>query len=182
MHRPTLYIFGGLPGTGKTGLARSLASDREAVYLRIDTIEQALRETGLPIMGPEGYLAAYGVAADNLRLGRDVVADSVNPLGITRQAWREIADRCEATFVEIEVICSNAAEHRNRVETRSTDVPGLQLPTWAQVLKREYEPWNRPRILIDTSGRTMEQSFAALQQSLTTDRATSARKPEPPAQ
>jgi predicted kinase len=181
MRRPILYIFGGLPGTGKTALARSLAGDRRAVYLRIDTIEQALRETGLPIVGPEGYVAAYGVAADNLRLGRDVVADSVNPLGITRQAWREIADRCNATFVEIEVICSNAAEHRNRVETRSTDVPGLQLPTWAQVLNREYEPWDRPQISIDTSGLTVEQSFTALQRSLATDKATSARKPEPPA-
>ena len=37
-----LYIFGGLPGTGKTTLARYLAHHQRAVYLRIDTIEQAL--------------------------------------------------------------------------------------------------------------------------------------------
>jgi predicted kinase len=40
-----LIIFGGLPGTGKTTLSRMLAERRGALYLRIDTIEQALRNS-----------------------------------------------------------------------------------------------------------------------------------------
>jgi len=117
---PTLFVFGGLPGTGKSTLARHVAGDRKAVYLRIDTIEQALRDVGSPLRGPEGYLVAYAVAADSLRLGLDVVADSVNPLAITRNAWCDVAARCNARVLEIEVICSDAAEHRRRVEARST--------------------------------------------------------------
>ena len=35
-----LFIFGGLPATGKSELARYLARERSAVYLRIDTIER----------------------------------------------------------------------------------------------------------------------------------------------
>jgi predicted kinase len=38
-----LVVFGGLPGAGKTTIARALARLREAVHVRIDTIEQALR-------------------------------------------------------------------------------------------------------------------------------------------
>src|SRR5206468_67068 len=80
-------------------------------------------DAGLPIRGPEGYLIAYAVAADNLSLGRDVIADSVNPLAITRNAWRDVAERCNSGFVEIEVTCFDAAVHRSRVEARSTDIP-----------------------------------------------------------
>ena len=41
-----LYIFAGLPGTGKSTLATHLAAERKAVLLRIDSIEQAARDGG----------------------------------------------------------------------------------------------------------------------------------------
>lgn len=111
-----LYIFGGLPGAGKSTLASRIAGEIGAVYVRIDTIEQAMRNGGAWVDGPEGYVVGYGLAADNLRLGLPVVADSVNPLPVTRDAWREVAKRLEAPFVEIEVVCSDEREHRQRVE------------------------------------------------------------------
>ncbi len=39
-----LIALGGLPGTGKTTIARELARQLGAVHLRIDSIEQALRD------------------------------------------------------------------------------------------------------------------------------------------
>ena len=162
-----LYIFGGLPGTGKSELSQSLARKHNAVYLRIDTIEQALRESGSPVDGPEGYAVAYRIAEDNLRNGLSVVADSVNPIEITRTAWRDVARRVGAPFVEIEVVCSNIAEHKRRVETRSTNLAGFRLPTWNEVVSREYEPWDREHIVVDTAGQTVDQSVAALYRALT---------------
>jgi predicted kinase len=157
-----LYIFGGLPGTGKSTLAQRLARDRRAVHLRIDTIEQALRDARASVSGPEGYLVAYQVAADNLRLGLAVVADSVNPLAITRAAWRDVAAGTGAPFAEIEVVCSNEAEHRRRVEARTSDIAGLRLPTWDDVVHREYEPWESTHLVIDTATATVEESVAAI--------------------
>src|SRR5262245_14740333 len=108
-----LIIFGGLPATGKTTLSRALARALGAVHVRIDTIEQAIATvTGKPVVDETGYCVGYAVAEDNLRLGHIVIADSVNPLQITREAWRAVAARSGVAAIEIEVICSDAAEHR----------------------------------------------------------------------
>ena len=148
-----LIALGGLPGAGKSALARRI----EAVHLRIDTIEQAMRNAGFTVSGPEGYLAARDLAEDNLRVGRTVIVDSVNPLAVTRAYWRETAARMAVELVEIEVVCSDRGQHRRRVESRVTDVPGLVFPTWQQVLDRRYEPWTTAHV-IDTAGRTVEES------------------------
>ena len=137
---------------GKTTIATGLARATGAVHLRIDSIEQALRNSGVTISGPEGYVVAYAVAEDNLRLGRVVIADSVNPIELTRADWRDVAVRAGTPFVEIEFVCTDEAEHRRRVETRVADIAGHRLPTWQQVCDREYEPW-QAGIVIDSAGR-----------------------------
>jgi predicted kinase len=103
-----LIILGGLPGTGKTTIARELARQLGAVHVRIDSIEEAVLDSGVlssPI-NDAGYRVGYAVAADNLRIGRTVIADSVNPIPLSRDAWVEVANRAQVSAVEIEVICS----------------------------------------------------------------------------
>ncbi|HNX20123.1 MAG TPA: AAA family ATPase, partial [Acidobacteriota bacterium] len=39
-----LVVFSGLPGTGKSSIARAVAARSGAVWLRIDSIEQAIRD------------------------------------------------------------------------------------------------------------------------------------------
>jgi len=155
---PRLYIFGGLPGTGKSEISRYLAQTLGAVHLRVGVIEEALRGRIGELAGPEGYEVAYGLAEDNLRLGLAVVADSVNPLEVTRRAWRDVGERARVSCREVEVVCSDAAEHRHRVETRPATVAGLRLPTWQEVSDREYDAWGDPHLRIDTAGRTPEES------------------------
>ena len=163
-----LIAFAGLAGTGKTTLARALAQQLRATYLRIDTIEQALRDSGTLAaeVGPAGYLVAYAIAEANLRLGQIVIADSVNPLRITREAWRQSAANAAAPIVEVEIICSDAAEHRRRVEARSVDIEGLVAPSWQKVIERDYESWDRPHVVINTAGRTPAESLAELESLL----------------
>ncbi len=163
-----LIVFGGLPGTGKSTLARLIAQERRATYLRIDTIEQAIRASGMLAgdVGPSGYLVAYALAEANLALGQQVVADSVNPLAITRDAWRQVAANASAPCIEIEVVCSDPAEHRRRVKTRETDIARLQLPSWDAVQRRHYEPWDRPRLILDTAGRSVAEALAELRDLL----------------
>lgn len=163
-----LVILAGLPGVGKTTIAHALALELGAVHIRIDTIEHALRESG-KLLGPlddAGYRIGYAIAEGNLRLGLTVIADSVNPLGITREAWRGVAARARVPAVEIEVICSDMAQHRRRIETRVADLEGFTLPTWAEVVGREYDAWNGNRLTIDTALEPVGESVARIRRGV----------------
>jgi len=161
-----LYIFGGLPGTGKSTLSSALASELRAPYLRVDAVEQAMRVAGVKVDGPEGYIVCYELARQNLILGLDVIADTVNPIRYTRQAWRNVAESLEIPFVEIEVVCSDECKHKHRITTRTTDIPGFTLPTWNEVKNRDYEAWDRDHILIDTAHQTVTESWMSLREQL----------------
>jgi predicted kinase len=163
-----LIIFGGLPAVGKTTVARELARQLGAVHIRIDSIEQAILDSGMvssPIRDA-GYRVGYSVATDNLRVGRTVIADSVNPLALTRDAWVEVASRAQVRALEIEVVCSVANEHRHRLETRITDFPRSRPLIWHEVISREYHAWNREHVVIDTFLLSVEQNVKILREAI----------------
>jgi predicted kinase len=150
-----LIVLGGLPATGKTTLARAVAGRLPAAHLRIDAIEAALLQTGLVAaqaeLGPQGYLVAAAVAGSCLAAGTDVVVDAVNPVRETRAGWVRLAHQHGAALLQVEVVCTNTALHRERVERRSCDLHGLRAPTWQQVVDRGYEPWPEADLVLDSA-------------------------------
>lgn len=156
-----LVALSGLPGVGKTTIARELARLAGAVHLRIDSIEQTLRNAGLSV-ATEGYLVAYAVAEDNLRAGRVVIADCVNPVPATRYAWRSLAERSGCKVLEVEVVCSEPREHRRRIESRVADLSGHTMPTWSEVLQHDYQPWTHARLVVDTAQKSTADCVAAI--------------------
>jgi predicted kinase len=168
---PILYIFSGLPGSGKSTLSQLVARQRKAVYLRIDTIEQAMRELCSFDVQGEGYRLAYRIASENLRLGVSVVADSCNPIELTRREWEQVARDARAEYINIEIVCSDSSEHRQRVEARVAEVPGLKLPTWGEIERREYHDWTVERVIVDTAGRSATECASDLISSLSRLRA-----------
>ena len=156
------YIFSGLPGAGKTTLAKALSSRLKAVYLRVDTVEQGLIDLCSYQVEGEGYRLSYRIASDNLELGNIVISDSCNPISLTRREWQEVASSKGIPYTNIEVICSDIEEHRNRVENRVTDVDGLILPSWQEVVDREYDQWETERVQVDTASKKPEESVIDL--------------------
>jgi hypothetical protein len=135
--RGILIEFSGLPGTGKSTLARHLAAQTGAVLLRIDEIEAALRRNGLTPeqTGLAAYSVAHDVAASHLRRGLAVIAD------------------CGVRHVVIETQCLDEGEHRRRVRARDNDVPGWTYPSWERIRQdaHEYQPRTDPRLVVDTT-------------------------------
>ncbi|MGP5054683.1 AAA family ATPase [Brachybacterium paraconglomeratum] len=160
MPRSTLVILGGLPAVGKSTVAATLNEAGRFAYVRIDSIEQALRASGE--MGPRGveaagYVVGYAVAGDLLDGGNDVLVECVNPMEVTRAAWREVADSHGAALLEVELHCSDQQTHRERAENRIVDVP----VDWQAIRTREYKAWDDADLHIDTS-TTSPYSAAAL--------------------
>jgi predicted kinase len=120
--KPKLYIFSGLPATGKSTLAKLLANNISGAYIRIDTIEQGLRNFCYFNVQGEGYWLAYRIVADNLKLGINVISDSCNPWILTRKEWENVALENNADYINIEVICSDLEEHKRRVENRINEI------------------------------------------------------------
>lgn len=165
---PILVVLGGLPGSGKSTIGRILAELAGVAYVRIDSIEQALQRAGELPEDPRvsGSSVGYAVAADNLAAGSMVVADSVNPIGSTRSAWRDVA-RAEGTVcLEVEIVCSDPVEHRSRVEGRPADIEGHRLPTWQEVVERDYEPWDSADLQIDTAELSAKDAVAAIMDAI----------------
>ena len=165
----TLTVVGGLPAVGKTAVCREILrlraearpQSRPPTWLRIDTIEQALRDSGemLPGMpGGAGYYVAAAVARDVLASGGDVLVECVNPLPVTRRLWEETASVRGCRFLAVELICSEAAEHRRRAQQRVSDIEGLEPPDWQAVERRDYAPWPEADLRLDTARLTTTEA------------------------
>jgi predicted kinase len=171
---PLLVVLGGAPGVGKSGIAEALSQELNAVYLRMDAIEgpiqasRRLRDS----LGPVGYSIAYQLAILNLELGNRVVADCVNPVPTTRHAWASVAWGSDAHLVRIEITCSDADEHRRRVENRRAMAPGHGFPNWQDVMRRRVDPWPEAEISLDTSLLSVGQAVREILEHMKSSGAT----------
>ena len=169
----TLTVVGGLPAVGKTAVCREVLRlraearprSRPPTWLRIDSIEQALRDSDEMLPGMPagaGYYVAAAVARDVLTSGGDVLVECVNPLSLTRRLWEETASALGCRFLAVEIVCSDKAEHRRRVQQRVSDIEGLELPDWRAVERRDYAPWPEADLHLDTARLTVTEAARAI--------------------
>jgi predicted kinase len=161
--RALFVVFAGLPGTGKTAVARGVADELGATFVRVDSIEAAIVTHLMPFEdNPVGYFVAGSVAADQLRSGRPVVLDAVNGVQEARDGWAGLAADLGADLRFVSVSCSEVVEHRRRVEQRGPEMPGHAVPDWEQVQRRRFDAWTHPHLDLDNTGTLPDAVSAVL--------------------
>jgi hypothetical protein len=89
-------------------------------------------------------------------LGKNIVADCVNPVQKSRAGWAAVAMQAKARLVDVMLHCSDIEMHRRRVEGRRADIPGLVPPAWERVLACGFEPHGDAHIVLDSAEMTPE--------------------------
>jgi predicted kinase len=161
MAEPQLIVFAGLPGTGKSSLARALAREIRAAYLDKDTIKDcAMRlatelglEQGGRLAGALSYELLVDLARDNLTVGLPVVVDSPAAYQAFRDKIKALARTLKADLRLIECICTDERMLRERVEERGRDLPAYRTRDWAtfQQDRGRFERLTDPRLIVDTA-------------------------------
>jgi len=155
-----LVAMAGLPGTGKTAIAELLGARLSKPVVSVDPIEAAILRAGIDADQPTGlaaYLVAEALAENVLRAGHGVIVDAVNAVDPAREQWVNLAERSGEPLRFIEVVCSDEAVHRRRLEERGRHHPHAASSAWHAVEQSldEYTEWSGSsgaveRLTVDT--------------------------------
>lgn len=149
-----LVVVGGLPGTGKSTLARALGQHLGAPVFVKDVIEASLWRSG--IGASEGSWQAAEdllttLAGAQLEQGQSAILDTVARVAESRATWNALAASHGAPFVLVECTCGDDDLHRSRLDGRMRGIPGWYEVSWADVAraKRNWVPWTEERLVLD---------------------------------
>jgi hypothetical protein len=123
-------------GLGKTTIVRELAHQAGARHLRIDSMEQAIRDCAPDAAGFDeaGDRVAYAVAEDNFGSGGPSSPTRSIRYRFARDACLEVG-RCAPTVaLEIEIIGSDLRERQSESQPAKLPLPDLRPPTWDEVI------------------------------------------------
>jgi len=138
---PTLYLLCGLPGSGKTTLARKLEREAPALRLCPDEWMAPLFGTNIPRDELDSHrtpveTVQWQVAAAALKLGVNVVLENGFWARAERDEFRRKGEATGAT-VEVRYLEVPRDELWDRLSRRNADLP----PHTFQVTKAEFDEW-----------------------------------------
>jgi len=175
--RPRLVLVGGLPGSGKSTVARALAERIGADCLSSDTLRKELAGAGpserLPAaMGAGIYTASMSeltyrellVQAERLlRAGRSVVLDATFGRAGGRRRAATLARAMGGTFVQVECRCPARVAHTRLTSRSRPEYAGASDAGWEvyRSMRRSFEPFGTDAVRVDTT-KPLEECLAKI--------------------
>ncbi len=162
-----LVQLAGAPGSGKTRLARALATRTGAAVLNSDIVKSTLLDAGVlwSVAGPAAYQTLFALADDLLGQDHDVLLDSPSHYAFIPDSGRRIAAGRGARYRFVECACADPAELRRRLagrtpmrsQMRDLDQPPPDAdapPTAIRLGEHRWQTFGPPdgHLVVDTCG------------------------------
>jgi predicted kinase len=160
MSQPTLVIFSGLPGTGKSTLAEKLARKLRWPLLCIDdVIGEVPEDAGIAFWDSKVDIL-LDLVNTQLKLGLDVIVDSVF-MNMDRQHAQELARTYGARFLPIYVTLSDDKVWEQRVTKRYNEMNDKDVATWERILhqREHFAVWEPDTALFVDSLEPLESNY-----------------------
>jgi predicted kinase len=158
--QPTLVIFSGLPGTGKSTIAYQLAQKLHWPLLVIDDVIGEVPENPNLAFWDSKVAVLLDLVETQLSLGLDVIVESVF-MNMDRQYAQELARKHHARFLPIYVFVSDNEIWEERVTARCKNPNNKHTATWEQVQhqREHFREWEPQTALFIDSIKPVEQNF-----------------------
>ncbi|RKF18839.1 hypothetical protein DBZ36_10645 [Alginatibacterium sediminis] len=147
-----LIVIGGLPGVGKTTLARDLSKCLELPVFSKDELEAAVSRTGLASnkqMKGVGYELMDTIAQAHIDSCSSVIFDFIASENRITECWPSLRSM---PVKYIECICSDESKHQERILSRVRGIEGWYELSWEDIvqIKSIYSPYTSERLILDT--------------------------------
>lgn len=163
-----LLLIAGLPGTGKTTVARAYVALSGAVHLNSDVLRKELGLMGH--YAPEDKERVYNELLNRARIalltGKTVVVDSTFYRSAIRTPFIELANSCQTPLHWVEVTAPEHVMRQRLSRPRPDSEADFSVYT---AMKAQFEPLPDPRLIIDTEQETPDTAAEKIREYLEHD-------------
>ena len=150
----TFIVMRGYPGTGKSTIARAIATALHAPLIDRDILRQKAVDIfgNLPQVGRFSYELMFALAEEQLGLGLSVVVDMPLTYRRTYEQSKKLAQTFHTPMLVVHCQCPPEVQKR-RLEGRKGKVSEFQITSWEEWMqwKPRFEDFDDGGCVIDTS-------------------------------
>jgi len=156
-----LIIFSGLPGTGKSTLAKRLARELRCPLLCIDDIVNNIPENPGVEFWDSQVEILLTLVETQLEIGLSVIVDSVF-MNTDRHHAQALAQKYQAHFRPIYTDLSDDKVWEQRITQRYLELNNPAVATWEQVQRQRshFHNWEPDTALFIDALKPVEQNYA----------------------